>query len=106
MIAEKETFKATSTPMPTVSASHVVLRIPLATRVDGKDIDTVSAHNDVVNAKGAVVFAKFGAPLVPGTIKTPNGSDQARDRYIAISRREKGWRLSRLQIPVICDPSR
>jgi hypothetical protein len=51
------------------TSSHVALRIPLATKVDGRDIDTVSAHNDIVSAKGAVVFAKFGAPLVPGTIK-------------------------------------
>jgi hypothetical protein len=55
--------------MNTEAKSHLALRIPLATKVDGRDIDTVSAHNDVVSAKGAVAFAKFGAPLVQGTIK-------------------------------------
>src|SRR5271169_1095748 len=59
----------TLTLMPTEAASHLALRIPLTTKVDGRDIDTVSAHNHVVTAKGAVAFAKFGAPLVPGTIK-------------------------------------
>ena len=44
--------------MPT----HIVLRVPLITRVDGRSFETIEAHNDVVKATGRLALAKFGNP--------------------------------------------
>jgi hypothetical protein len=41
---------------------HVVLRIPLITRINGRSFNTVEAHNQVTRSIGRVAFAKFGNP--------------------------------------------
>jgi hypothetical protein len=45
---------------------HLVVRIPLVSRVRGRAIDTIEAHNEVANKLGTVTVAKFGKP---GTVK-------------------------------------
>jgi hypothetical protein len=41
---------------------HLVVRIPLVSRVHGRAINTIEAHNDVVQSMGVVAVAKFGKP--------------------------------------------
>jgi hypothetical protein len=45
---------------------HLVVRIPLVSKVKGRMINTIKAHNDVVDRLGLVTVAKFGKP---GTAK-------------------------------------
>jgi hypothetical protein len=42
---------------------HLLLRIPMRTRIDGRNIETVNTHNNTVKERGAVLFAKFGASI-------------------------------------------
>jgi hypothetical protein len=41
---------------------HLVVRVPLITKVNGVSLDTVKAHNESVIAQGRVSIAKFGSP--------------------------------------------
>jgi hypothetical protein len=41
---------------------HLVVRIPLVSRVQGSSINTVEAHNEVAKKLGTVTVAKFGKP--------------------------------------------
>jgi hypothetical protein len=41
---------------------HLVLRVPLMTRVDRRSFSTIDAHNEVAEATGRVALAKFGNP--------------------------------------------
>jgi hypothetical protein len=39
---------------------HLVLRVPLITRVQGRPINTIEAHNEIIEKMGRVSLAKFG----------------------------------------------
>ncbi len=41
---------------------HLLLRVPLMTRVEGRAFNTIEAHNQVVEKIGRVSLAKFGSP--------------------------------------------
>jgi hypothetical protein len=41
---------------------HLLLRVPLETRVQGKRINTIEAHNEIIEKIGQVALAKFGQP--------------------------------------------
>lgn len=41
---------------------HLLLRVPLVTRVAGDAINTVDAHNEVIRRLGQAWIAKFGTP--------------------------------------------
>jgi hypothetical protein len=41
---------------------HLVVRVPLVTKVNGIRVDTLKAHNESVIAQGRVSIAKFGNP--------------------------------------------
>ena len=47
---------------------HFLLRVPLRTRANGDLIPTVEAHSEILEAKGAVAFGKFGAAIEQSTI--------------------------------------
>jgi hypothetical protein len=51
---------------------HLVLRIPVTTRIAGKVVDTVSAHNETFKAFNVALFAKFGASIVAKSLDNLN----------------------------------
>ena len=49
---------------------HFALRVPLGTRVEGRTINLIEAHNEVVSKLGQVALAKFGSPGTAKRAKT------------------------------------
>jgi hypothetical protein len=48
--------------------AHVVLRLPLTTRVQDGTLNTIEAHNEALAARGRVAIAKFGRPTASAKI--------------------------------------
>jgi hypothetical protein len=55
-----QSVKLSSRPRSDDRTAHFALRIPRITRVEGQNIDTIEAHNEVAKKFGQVALAKFG----------------------------------------------
>lgn len=55
-----------------INGAHIAMRIPLSVRAVGGTIDPVSAHNQVIDECGDVLFGKFGAKISRSTMNLVN----------------------------------
>ena len=65
---------------------HLMLRIPLFTRVGGRKVDIIGAHNEMIDSVGQVAFARFGRPETDKNIEKLRTQIQRGTKTLLVAR--------------------